>query len=232
MNPRDRAADARALWTELAGAPVDFAAAPSIVVSPGSRWCPPGWVGVVELAGQVVITAPDAATAEAVGPHAATAGTDPDRWRAALEVGAVLGPAGLFYPGAGPFPRDGFTDVTAGASAEELARLEAVSGEDDAAEAGVSESTSPVFVVRDGGNVVAAAGYVPWLDRAAHIGVLVAPSHRGRNLAKGVGAAAAAHADAAGLLPQWRARIPASQRVALAVGFARMGTQLSLRLAG
>jgi len=54
---------------------------------------------------------------------------------------------------------------------------------------------------------------------------------RGRGLARATGSATVAHALAAGLLPQWRARRPASRRVAAALGFAEMGAQLSIELA-
>lgn len=43
---------ARGVWEELAGVPVAFTATGGgveVVVSPGSRWCPGGWVGVVSL---------------------------------------------------------------------------------------------------------------------------------------------------------------------------------------
>ncbi|PWS40209.1 GNAT family N-acetyltransferase, partial [Streptomyces sp. ZEA17I] len=41
---------------------------------------------------------------------------------------------------------------------------------------------------------------------------------------------ATAHALAAGLLPQWRARPAASRRVAAALGYRELGAQLSVRL--
>ncbi|MER6126616.1 GNAT family N-acetyltransferase [Streptomyces sp. NPDC001795] len=65
-------------------------------------------------------------------------------------------------------------------------------------------------MVREHGQVVAAAGYRAWPRRTAHIGVLTAPEGRGRGLARVTGSAAVAHAFAAGLLPQWRApsRLP------------------------
>ncbi|WP_437441411.1 GNAT family N-acetyltransferase [Streptomyces aureus] len=53
---------------------------------------------------------------------------------------------------------------------------------------------------------------------------------RGRRLARHAGSAAVAHALAAGLLPQWRARPPASRRVARSLGFRELGSQLSVRL--
>ncbi|WP_442789096.1 GNAT family N-acetyltransferase [Kitasatospora sp. NBC_01302] len=96
----------------------------------------------------------------------------------------------------------------------ELRGLEERAGEEDSREAGLWEITSPAFVVRDAGEVVAAAGYRSWPSRTAHISVLTAPAWRGRGLARVTGSAAAAHALAAGLLPQWRARVPASRRVA------------------
>ncbi|MDU0303963.1 GNAT family N-acetyltransferase, partial [Streptomyces sp. PAL114] len=49
--------------------------------------------------------------------------------------------------------------------------------------------------------------------------------------ARVVGAAAVAHALAAGLLPQWRARDFASRRVAAALGFEELGAQLSFGIA-
>jgi predicted GNAT family acetyltransferase len=109
----------------------------------------------------------------------------------------------------------------------DLRRLEATAGEADAREAGLGEAASPVFAVHDGQAVMAAAGYGVWAGQAAHIGVLTAPARRGHGLAKAAGSAAAAHALAAGLLPQWRARVPASRRVAAALGFRELGVQLS-----
>lgn len=92
--------------------------------------------------------------------------------------------------------------------------------------------TAPTDAVRGGhGRVVAAAGYRAWPGRAAHVGVLTAPEARGRGLARVTGSAAVAHALAAGLLPQWRARLPASRRVAAALGFEELGFQLSIELA-
>jgi predicted GNAT family acetyltransferase len=109
--------------------------------------------------------------------------------------------------------------------------LEKLAGDDDAGEAGLDEITSPAFVVREAGEVVAAAGYRTWPSRSAHISVLTAPGWRGRGLARETGSATTAHALAAGLLPQWRARVPESRRVAVALGFLELGAQLSIELA-
>ncbi|WP_410097142.1 GNAT family N-acetyltransferase [Streptomyces sp. Isolate_219] len=90
--------------------------------------------------------------------------------------------------------------------------------------------SSPAFCLRRGGEVVAAAGYRSWPRSVAHLSVLVAPHCRGRRLARVVASAAVAHALDAGLLPQWRARLCPSLRVAVALGFQELGTQLSVRL--
>ena len=67
--------------------------------------------------------------------------------------------------------------------------------------------------------------------RTAHLSVLTAAAARGRGLARATASAAAAHAIAEGRLPQWRARPEASRRVALALGFRELGSQVSIRLA-
>ena len=61
-------ARARGLWEELASAPVSFAplGGVSVVVSPQSLMCPPGWVGVVLLGGSAIVTAPSDRTAAMV----------------------------------------------------------------------------------------------------------------------------------------------------------------------
>ncbi|MFJ1589480.1 GNAT family N-acetyltransferase [Kitasatospora albolonga] len=112
----------------------------------------------------------------------------------------------------------------------ELRALSAEAGEADAGESGLEEITSPVFVVRDGAaRVLAAAGYAHWPRDTAHLCVLTAPGARGRGLARQVAHEATAHALAAGLLPQWRARPAASRRVAAALGYRELGGQLSVR---
>ncbi|MEV0824344.1 GNAT family N-acetyltransferase [Nonomuraea rubra] len=81
--------------------------------------------------------------------------------------------------------------------------------EHEARESGLDEVESTVYVVvRDGPEVVAAAGYRTWLESAAHVCVLTAPGRRGRGLARAV----------------------ASATVARALGFREYGTQISLRL--
>ncbi|PYC62819.1 GNAT family N-acetyltransferase [Streptomyces tateyamensis] len=231
---------ARGLWENLASVPVSFAptGGVSVVVSPESGMCPSGWVGVVVLGGSAIVTAPSEDAAVTVRnalanlPVGAVAGAD--SVRGVLSVARVLGPAALAYVSA-----EGFRPVSAGGLTVEqlpgehpdLRALEKLAGGQDADEAGLGEITSPAFVVREVGEVVAAAGYRAWPSRTAHVGVLTAPQWRGQGLAQLTGSGAVAHALAAGLLPQWRARGPASRRVALALGFRELGAQLSIELA-
>ena len=159
--------------------------------------------------------------------------TDADAVRSVLPVARVLGPAALAYVSFDEFRPvlpDALTVEQLLGSHSDLRRLEKLAGDDDAGEAGLDEITSPAFVVREAGEVVAAAGYRVWPSRTAHISVLTAPAWRGRGLARVTGSATAAHALAAGLLPQWRARVPESRRVAAALGFRELGAQLSIEL--
>lgn len=238
MTPRPAPA-ARELWEDLARVPVSFPpkGGVNVVVSAESRLCPPGWVGVVALGGSAIATAPNERVAETL--RAALAGlpveamVDAASLHDALPVARVLGPASLSY-----VSPQGFRPVAAASDVAHLLGdhpavrgLERAAGHEDAAEAALDEITSPAFVVREHGDVVAAAGYRIWPRRTAHLSVLTAPAARGRGLARTVASAAVAHALAAGLLPQWRARPRASRRVAAALGFEELGVQLSVELA-
>lgn len=236
---------ARALWTELAGVPVEFTSPALVVVAPDSLLCPPGWAGIVRIGDAAVVTAPDARSAEALREAARQLSyeelTDPVRLGMALSGTApvldVLGPAALCYlDGAGddafvpaPVPAPGTVEEAAADGAVLKALLAAV-GKDDADESGLDEITSPAFLLVEGGAVVAAAGYLTWPRSFAHLSVLVAPRHRGRGLARIVASVAVSHALDAGLLPQWRARPYPSRRVAAALGFRELGAQLSVRM--
>ncbi|MEU2238540.1 GNAT family N-acetyltransferase [Streptomyces sp. NPDC018338] len=237
-------AAARRLWEDVAGVPASFppAGEVSVVVSPESGMCPTGWVGIVGLGGSALVTAPDERTAATVRvalrrlPVAAVA--DAAAVRDVLPVTRVLGPATLAYVSPEGFRRSAASPPGATPAAERLEgrhpavrALERTAGPDDAGEAALDEITSPAFVVRDHGEAVAAGGYREWPLRTAHLSVLTAPAARGRGLARTVASAAVAHALAAGLLPQWRARPPASRRVAAALGFEELGVQLSVEVA-
>jgi RimJ/RimL family protein N-acetyltransferase len=94
----------------------------------------------------------------------------------------------------------------------------------------MAEITSPALVLRTGPAVLAAAGYRHWPNGVAHLSVLAAEPERGRGLARVVASAAVSQTLDEGLLPQWRARRPASRRVARALGFHGLGWQASIRL--
>ncbi|MFC5664565.1 GNAT family N-acetyltransferase [Kitasatospora misakiensis] len=233
-------ARARGLWEELASVPVSFAPSGgvSVVVSTESRMCPSGWVGVVVLGDSAIVTTPSEDTAKTVRDALADlpvgALADAPSVRGVLPVARILGPAALAYvsdDGFRPVAARGLTVEQVPGGHPDLRKLENVAGADDSDESGLGEITSPAFVIREGGEVVAAAGYRSWPSRTAHVSVLTSPQRRGRGLARTAGSEAVAHALAAGLLPQWRARVPASRRVALALGFRELGAQLSVELA-
>lgn len=249
-----RAADrARGLWEVLAGSvaafPTDGAVA--VAVAPDSLLCPPGWVGVVELEGSALVTVPDDATAQRVQVLtglAPGARTDAEAVRAHLPVADVLGPARLAYLDPASLttvelrtapprddPADGvrpdLRDVVALDASDAglrtlLHRVEA----DDVDESGVAELTSPAYVLRRAGAVVAAAGFRAWPGDVAHLSVLSAPEVRGLGYGRLVARAATTAALDAGLLPQWRARVEPSQRIARSLGYRDLGSQLSVRL--
>ncbi|MFE4217863.1 GNAT family N-acetyltransferase [Streptomyces sp. NPDC056844] len=231
-------ARARGLWEQMADTPVLFPSngGVAVAVSPGSQLCPPSWAGIARLGDAAVVTAPDDsqaillrhALAEVKVEHLVRSST----WQATVPVVEVLGPAALAY-----LSKDGFRPVAPGRPVtflppghEDLLALAESMGPDDLAESGLDEIDSPVFVVRDGRKVLAAAGYQAWPASTAHLCVLTAPRWRGRGLARQVASAAVAHALDAELLPQWRARPEASRRVATALGFREIGDQLSVRL--
>jgi len=221
-------------------APVSFdpAGGVRVVVSPESWMCPPGWVGVVVLGRSAIVSAPSDSAAAVVGE--AFSGllvevlANAEAVRSVLPVAEVLGPATLGYLAEGdfrPVPTGPLVVEQVAAGNPELRGLEKSAGADDADESGLAEITSPAFVVRIGGKVVAASGYRVWPCRTAHLSVLTAPGCRGRGLGRAATSSAVTHALAAGLLPQWRARPIQSRRVAVALGFREYGAQLSLKLA-
>ncbi|MEU2131153.1 GNAT family N-acetyltransferase [Streptomyces sp. NPDC018352] len=231
---------AQGLWQELASAPVSFGAVGEVGVaaSPDSRFCPPGWVGIVLLGGAAVVTAPSVKSAarvrQAVAELPADRLTDPEAVGRVLPIGEVLGPAALAYAEAGGFRPVALAEPRVEvlpADHAEVRALEQAAGAEDAGEASLAEITSPVFVLRTDGEIVAASGYRVWPNSTAHVSVLTSPAWRGKGFARATGSASVRHALAQDLLPQWRARVPASRKVAVALGFSELGSQLSIRLA-
>ena len=232
------AAAARELWEYLAGTAAGFAPAISVAVAPRSSLCPPGWAGIVVIGDAVLATAPDHGTALLVEralcglPAAGLTGAEVLRRR--LHIAAIRGPAALAYldpadfrpqPGAGIA---GPLDL----AHPGLQRFLIAAGADDVGDSGMQGITSPAFAVCEHGPVVAAAGYRDWPCGTAHLSVLTAAAARGRGLARAAASAAVAQAIGEGKLPQWRARPEASRRIARALGFRELGSQVSIRLAG
>lgn len=227
MDFGDRAAiDA---WRRLAGAPPDGRL--QVVVNPESWLAPRGWIGIVAIGDVITAAVPspellvpvESALAAVAGEHA----TDPDLIVPRLTAtAATLGPAQLFYPTA-TFEAAG--EIGDEAPKVELAQLLAASTPEDLDESGLATIDGPAFVSRSSdGAIVSACGYRRWPNGVAHLSVLTHPDHRRREHGRRAAAAAAWHAVANGLLPQWRARPVASQRLALAIGFVCVGAQLSV----
>lgn len=231
-------ARARTGWIALAGAPVEFRhGTPDVAVSPGSLLCPPGWAAMVVLGGAAIATVAQEDWAAPVAGMPAVASRD--AVGAFLPVAQWLGPATLAY-----LDEDEFRPVT-GVPAERLTRTPAVAGApvqggdlaalvagvtpEEAGEAAIDEIDSEPFVVREGSRVVAAAGYQRWPGHVAHLCVLTAADARGRGLGRAAVSAAVRDALDHGLLPQWRAQVEPSRRIARALGFRELGAQLSFR---
>lgn len=219
----DQEARVRRVWVESAGVPVGFPAAGlEVVVSGKSLLCPPGWAGVVVLGRSGIATVP---TSDLI-PALAALPADVDQIQAGFDPARTLGPATLSY-----LDRRDFRPVSATVHENaDVTGLVAQVGADDAGEAGLDEVTSPIFAISDGAEVVAAAGYSRWPGEVAHLSVLTGTRHRNRGLAGIVASAAVMHALDHGLLPQWRARPPASRKVARRLGFREFGAQLSVDL--
>lgn len=222
----------RAAWATILG--VEDLSGAQVVVRPESPFAPAGCAAFLRIEDTLTVTAHDEAIAAdvraAVDDLDARQALDPDVLRPRLPpVLDALGPTSLFYLPASIGPPDPDVEVV---DARGIAALVDRSAPEDLEESGIQRVASTLSIARDErGDVVAACGYEEWPAGLAHLLVLTAPAARGRGLAKLVGAHAAARAAAEGRIPQWRARVPASQAVARAIGFAEVGTQLRLRLA-
>lgn len=221
---------ARGLWEELAGGRFPERGEVRVIQTTTSRLCPPGWAGIIMLAGAMLATAPTAEQAALLTAALPDTGS--------LPVVDSLGPAELAYLSPSDFQsygdeRPGDPDRPAPgvewAGPDALAELLATADPAEAKESGLS-GLPRAAVVRSGGRIVAAAGYERWPVETAHLCVLTHPDQRGRGHATRAGAVATADALAAGLLPQWRAGVRPSLRVADKLGYRALGRQRSLRL--
>jgi hypothetical protein len=193
-------------------------------------------VGIIVLDRAAIVTAPTDPVAQLLQHVLADltpqAITDVYHLTAVLPVIDARGPATLSYLDTAAFrsAQDSIVVEELLAPDSDLNALLTAAGGADADESGLAEITSPAFIHRDRGAIIAAAGYRLWPNGVAHLCVLTAPQSRGRGLARAVASAATAHALTHGLFPQWRARPPASRRVAAALGFEDLGAQLSVHL--
>jgi hypothetical protein len=221
-------AAASSAWARLAGVPTLQRCC--VVTDPASWLAPRGWIGILALGDTVTVAVP---RAEVGGPvRAALEALSPEQAVDPQIVGprmpptrSSLGPAPLFYPGAGYEPPDvRGEEVRPG----ELAGFLEAAPTPDLLESGFEDlDFVRVFVSRDAsGSIAAAAAYRRWPNGAAHLSVLTHPALRRRGHGRTAAGAALRGAIADGLLAQWRARPEASQGLALALGLVGMGAQL------
>jgi RimJ/RimL family protein N-acetyltransferase len=134
-----------------------------------------------------------------------------------------------FRPASSPLPVEAVApdDPRLTALADSLA-------EDEAHEANAVDLArhDALFAVRRDDRLVAACGYEVWRGRLAHCSVFTDPDARGEGSGRAAASAAVAHALDAGLVAQWRTRVPASRAVAVALGFRSLGAQLRFRADG
>lgn len=223
----DRAVTA---WRRLAGS--DAAGRVRVVVDPSSWLAPTGWIGIVAIAETITASVPRPeleAPVKAVLDHLdATAAVQPEVVGPLLPpFGSSLGPVALFHPPEDFTPPPSIFDTP---SADELRRFLQSVAPDDLNESGIDRLDSPGFASRtEGGDVAAVCGYRRWPNGVAHLAVVTLPGHRSKGHGRKAASAAIAHGLANGLLPQWRARPLASQRLAWSLGLEQMGAQLSLQ---
>ena len=183
--------------------------------------------GIVATVPHERLVAPFTSALDRLDPNGDWVGLDPG-----VTVLDVRGPAQLAYADAHSFvPAPAGERIEALAAADPAARASVADVPTvDADEAGVHLCPSPLFCIRAGDRVVAAAGFRTWCGTLAHMAVLVAPGHRGAGRARAVGRPARSMRSIAVSSRQWRAVSPASQAVGAALGFEALGRQVSLEL--
>ncbi len=224
-----------AMWAGLAGIDGFARARPSHCVNAESQICPRTWSGVVAIDGALVATAASERERPLLLRLLQELSTD-DSWGPICHkdsaVAEILGPASLAYVDCRAFiANDAPPNVTIrepiNDEVEVLARSVPI---DDVEESGIVACTTTLVCVNDG-VVLAASGFREWPGDIVHMSVLVATSARGRGLGTFVASAATRTALDAGMIPQWRARPPASRAIAAKLGYAQLGQQVSVRFA-
>ena len=120
------------------------------------------------------------------------------------------------------------------ADAAAVGQLASDCGPEDWGHGGVElDAHRSVFGCFADDRLVSAASYEIWGDAIAHVGVVTAPSYRGRGFGKAVATAATAEALRQGLVPQWRTLESniASVRLGRAIGYVRLASHFIVRLA-
>jgi GNAT superfamily N-acetyltransferase len=224
------------LWRELVGDRRAFAPGMRTVARDTRGLCPPGWTGIVRLGDAYAIELGEAEPETIAVLLALDDPADPEQVLAALTVHDTLGPGELAYRPATAAPPARMTSGV-GLSLEvepvrHLGGFLAGLPDEDVQESSVGDMDEAV-VLRVEGTPVAVAGHLRWPADIAHIGILVAPAHRGRGLGRIVGNAAVERAESQGLSAQWRAATDnlGSRGLAAALGFVEVGRQLSVDLA-
>ena len=221
---------ARRAWAQLAD--VNELTGTQVIVKADSPLAPRGWIGIVTVGDTIIVSVPHVGLKAAVSSGiAGLAIQDVTRPHLVLPrlppVRTVRGPAALLYPPHGyRVPQhEPVTEVARGALDALLRQVDP----DDLDESGLAAVTRSVFAASQAdGAIVAACGFREWPNNVAHLSVLVHPDHRGKGLGQRVAAATIQRALDEGLLPQWRARPPASRALACKLGLIDVGAQLSL----
>lgn len=154
---------------------------------------------------------------------------DEEFWRSfAKSQGlSLIGPSTHAYLDLDPGSVPGLGQVTA----DDLRELRGQVDESEWEESGFAEHPRVTFGWYEHGELVAAANLSDFAEAPRDVGVLVAPSARGRQLVDVVGRAAASYAIEHHGFARWRARTEnaASLRAADRLGFEEWCTQLAVR---
>ena len=220
--------EVRAAWARLIG--LEALTALTVFVDPRSPMCRSGWIGILALDGTVTVAVPTEELREPVrlglSGVAPSDATRPDVVRPLLPpMRSVLGPATLSYP---PTQLSLHPSAASRIAAVELRDFLTTIPPEDVEESGlVAGDMEAVHGSRTSeGELASVCGYRRWPNGVAHLGILTSPDHRREGHAREAASATLAAAVEDGLLPQWRARVPASQALAADLGLVAMGAQL------
>lgn len=216
-------------WAERLGCPASAFERPgfSVVSHPQSDR-----VFVMAAGASVVVAAPEALHARLRAVPNAAALVTPEALHPLLPSGArLVGPARIAYLRGALSTPDGVVRLDPAGDRRLRALREGVTPE-EWQHANLDAAEPPLFGWPVGDEIAAAAGFERLLGRVAHIGVVSDRRHRARGYGRAVVQAAAAHALALGLLPQYQtlaANAPAL-RIAESLGFEPFATTLAARL--